>query len=83
MLDERNDVADNEPIEEVDNMQIGDVVVDRVEYQGCYKCFSDVLSVCLDAWCHSYLVYFHPLLIQVLLFPIPNHISVIHIGVTN
>jgi hypothetical protein len=30
MLDERDDVTDNEPIEEVDNAQIGDVVVDRV-----------------------------------------------------
>ena len=33
MLDERDDVADNKPIEEVDNVQIGDVVVDRVEFK--------------------------------------------------
>ena len=33
MLDERDDAADNEPIEEVDNVQIGDVVVDRVRYK--------------------------------------------------
>ena len=32
-LDERDDAPDNEPIEEVDNMQIGDVVVDRVGFQ--------------------------------------------------
>ena len=33
MLDERDEaVADNEPIEEVDNVQIGDIVIDRV---GC------------------------------------------------
>ena len=30
MLDEIGDVVDNEPIEEVDNVQIGDVVVDKV-----------------------------------------------------
>ena len=27
MLDERDDVADNEPLEEVENVQIGDVVM--------------------------------------------------------
>ena len=31
-LDERDNAPDNEPIEEVDNMQIGDVVVDRVGF---------------------------------------------------
>ena len=31
MLDERDDATHNEPIEEVENMQIGDVVVDRYE----------------------------------------------------
>ena len=30
MLDERGDATNNEPIEEVDNVQISDVVVDRV-----------------------------------------------------
>ena len=30
MLDERDDATDNEPIEEVDNVQVGDAVVDRV-----------------------------------------------------
>ena len=29
MLDERDHAIDNEPIEEVDNVQVGDVVVDR------------------------------------------------------
>ena len=33
MLDERDDAADNEPIKEVHNVQIDDVVVDRVGYQ--------------------------------------------------
>ena len=33
MLDERDDAADNEPIEEVDDMRIGDVVVDRVGFK--------------------------------------------------
>lgn len=30
MLDERTNATGNEPIEEADNVQIGDVVVDRV-----------------------------------------------------
>jgi hypothetical protein len=33
MLDERVDATDNEPIEEIDNVQIGDVVVDRVGFK--------------------------------------------------
>ena len=33
MLDERDDVVDNEPTEEVDNVQIGDVVVDRMMFK--------------------------------------------------
>jgi hypothetical protein len=33
MLDERDDVADNENIEEVDSVQNGDVVVDWVRYK--------------------------------------------------
>ena len=33
MLDERDDVTDNEPIEEVDNVQNGDVVVDTVGFK--------------------------------------------------
>ena len=33
MLDGRGDATDNEPIEKVDNVQIGDVVVDRVEFK--------------------------------------------------
>ena len=33
MLDERHDATDNEPIEEVDNVQIGDVVVDKVGFK--------------------------------------------------
>ena len=33
MLDERGDAADNEPIEEVDNVQISDVLVDRVGFK--------------------------------------------------
>src|ERR1700738_5238259 len=37
MLDERHDAADNEPIEEVDNVQIGDVVVDRVGFKDAKK----------------------------------------------
>ena len=32
MLDERDDAIDNDPIEEVDNVQIGDVVMDTI---GC------------------------------------------------
>ena len=32
-LDERDDAPNNEPIEEVDNMQIGVVVVDRLGFQ--------------------------------------------------
>ena len=32
MLDKRDDAIDNEPIEEVDNVQIGDMVVDRVGF---------------------------------------------------
>ena len=31
MLDGKDDATDNEPIEEVDNVQVGDVVVNRVE----------------------------------------------------
>jgi hypothetical protein len=30
MLDERDDVVDNQPIEEVDNVQISDVIIDKV-----------------------------------------------------
>jgi hypothetical protein len=33
MLDAGGDVSDNEPIEEVDNVQISDLVVDRVEFK--------------------------------------------------
>ena len=33
MLDERRDAFDNEPIEGVDNVQISDVVVDRVGFK--------------------------------------------------
>ena len=33
MLDERDNVTDNEAIKEVDNVQIGDAVVDRVGYK--------------------------------------------------
>lgn len=33
VLHERDDAADNEPIEEVDDMRIGDVVVDRVGFK--------------------------------------------------
>lgn len=33
MLDERNVAVDNEPIEEVENVQIGDVVVDKVGFK--------------------------------------------------
>jgi hypothetical protein len=33
MLDERDDAANNEPIEEVDNVQIGEVVIDKVRYK--------------------------------------------------
>ena len=33
MLDERGDAIDNEPIEEVDNVIIGDVVIDRVGFK--------------------------------------------------
>ena len=34
MLDERNDAADNEPMEEADNVQIiADVLVDRVGFK--------------------------------------------------
>ena len=33
MLDERDDAANNEPIEEVDNVQIGEVVIDKVGYK--------------------------------------------------
>jgi len=33
MLDERDDVANNEPIEEIDNVQIGEEVIDKVRYK--------------------------------------------------
>jgi hypothetical protein len=33
MLDERDDAADNELIEEANNVQIGNVVVDRVGFK--------------------------------------------------
>ena len=33
MLDERDDAIDNEHVEEVDNVQIGDVMVDRVGFK--------------------------------------------------
>ena len=33
MLNERDDAVDNEPIEGVDNVQIGDVVVDRIRFK--------------------------------------------------
>ena len=33
MLDEMGDGADNKPIKEVDNVQIGEVVVDRVRFK--------------------------------------------------
>ena len=33
MLDERNDVVENETIDEDDNVQIGDVVVDRLGFK--------------------------------------------------
>lgn len=33
MLDEIDDAANNEPIEEVDNVQLGDMVVDRVGFK--------------------------------------------------
>ena len=37
MLDERYDTIDNELIEEVGNVQIGDVVVDKVEFKDVEK----------------------------------------------
>jgi hypothetical protein len=33
MLDERDDAIDNDPIEEVDNMQIGNMMVDKVGFK--------------------------------------------------
>jgi hypothetical protein len=33
MLDETNDAADNEPMEEAENVQSGDVLVDRVGFK--------------------------------------------------
>ena len=33
MFDERNDAVDNKPIEEVEGVQIGDAVVDRVGFK--------------------------------------------------
>ena len=39
MLDERNDAIDNEPIEEIDNMQVGDVVVDKVGFKDAKNTF--------------------------------------------
>jgi hypothetical protein len=33
MLDERDDATNNEPIERVDKVQIGDMVVDRVGFK--------------------------------------------------
>jgi hypothetical protein len=40
MLNERDDAIDNEHVEEVVNMQIGDVVVDRVGVESALvKCF--------------------------------------------
>ena len=33
MLDEKDDAANNEPIDEANNVRIGDVVVDRVGFK--------------------------------------------------
>jgi hypothetical protein len=35
MIDERDDAIDNEPLDEANNVQIGDVVIDRVGFNGC------------------------------------------------
>ena len=42
ILDEIDDACDNELVEESDIVQLGDVVVDRVETQNTEKCISDV-----------------------------------------
>ena len=39
ILNERDDAADNQPIEEADDMQIGDVVVDKVEFKDVGSAF--------------------------------------------
>ena len=55
MLDEIHDACDNEPIEEVDIVQIGDVLVDRVGlkdqwpwidfwWRGGWKCIGDLIA---------------------------------------
>lgn len=33
ILDERNDATDNEPIKEIDNVQIDDVLVNKVRFK--------------------------------------------------
>ena len=33
MLDEKDDATDNKPVEEVDNVQVGDVVVDGIGFK--------------------------------------------------
>lgn len=43
MLDEKDDVVDNEFIEEVDNVQIGDMVVDIVGFDACNKIWNKYL----------------------------------------
>jgi hypothetical protein len=44
MLHERDDAADNEPIQEVDNVQIGDVV-DRVGLKDVESAFDDLQTI--------------------------------------
>ena len=48
MLDERNGAVDNEPIEEADNVQIGDVLVDKVGFKDVetLRCITAVI-VCV------------------------------------
>lgn len=42
MLDEIDNAVNNEFIEETNNMQFGDVIVDRVGLKDDEKCFSDL-----------------------------------------
>ena len=46
-LDEIDDATDNEPIEEVDDVQIGEVVVDRVGFKDAKSTFL-TLKQCLE-----------------------------------
>lgn len=39
MLDERDNVVDNKPIQEVDNVEIGEVVIDKIRSKNFESAF--------------------------------------------